>query len=44
MAHPDQIQAGQESGIGWKVSGWGPYAAAWAVFLLSHAIPVRPRV
>lgn len=26
------------------MSGWGAYAAAWALFLLSHAIPVRPRV
>lgn len=26
------------------MSGWGEYAAAWAVFLLSHAIPVRPPV
>jgi uncharacterized membrane protein len=26
------------------MSGWGPYAAAWAVFLVSHSLPVRPRV
>ena len=26
------------------MSGWAPYLAAWAVFLLSHALPVRPRV
>lgn len=26
------------------MGGWGEYAAAWAVFLLSHAIPVRPPV
>ena len=26
------------------MSGWGPYAAAWAAFLLSHALPVRPAV
>ena len=24
------------------MAGWGEYAAAWAVFLLTHAIPVRP--
>ncbi|HMO09174.1 MAG TPA: NnrU family protein [Paracoccaceae bacterium] len=24
------------------MNGWAPYLAAWAVFLLSHAIPVRP--
>ena len=24
------------------MSGWGEYAAAWALFLLSHAMPVRP--
>lgn len=26
------------------MTGWTEYAAAWAVFLLSHAIPVRPPV
>lgn len=26
------------------MAGWGEYAAAWAVFLLSHVIPVRPPV
>ena len=26
------------------MSGWGTYAAAWAVFLLTHAVPVRPPV
>ncbi|MDK3074585.1 NnrU family protein [Sedimentitalea sp. JM2-8] len=26
------------------MGGWGEYAAAWTVFLLSHAIPVRPPV
>lgn len=26
------------------MAGWGEYAAAWAVFLLSHAVPVRPPV
>lgn len=26
------------------MSGWGLYAAAWAAFLLSHALPVRPPV
>jgi uncharacterized membrane protein len=25
------------------MSGWGEYAAAWAAFLLSHMLPVRPR-
>ncbi len=24
--------------------GWGEYAAAWAVFLLSHMVPARPRL
>ncbi len=24
------------------MEGWGEYAAAWAVFLLTHAIPARP--
>lgn len=24
------------------MAGWGEYAGAWAVFLLSHALPVRP--
>lgn len=26
------------------MAGWGEYSAAWAVFLLTHAIPVRPPV
>lgn len=26
------------------MSGWDAYAAAWAVFLLSHAVPARPRI
>lgn len=26
------------------MSGWGEYALAWAAFLLSHALPVRPGV
>lgn len=26
------------------MTGWAEYAAAWAAFLLSHALPVRPRV
>ncbi len=26
------------------MAGWGEYAAAWAVFLLTHAVPVRPPV
>lgn len=26
------------------MDGWGEYAAAWCVFLLSHMLPVRPRV
>jgi uncharacterized membrane protein len=26
------------------VSGWAAYAAAWALFLASHALPVRPPV
>lgn len=24
------------------MAGWGEYAGAWAIFLLSHALPVRP--
>ncbi|GIX12636.1 MAG: hypothetical protein KatS3mg118_0595 [Paracoccaceae bacterium] len=24
------------------MAGWGEYAAAWAVFLLTHAVPARP--
>lgn len=24
------------------MSGWGTYAAAWALFLFTHAVPVRP--
>lgn len=24
------------------MAGWGEYAAAWAVFLLTHALPARP--
>lgn len=26
------------------MSGWGEYALAWAFFLLSHALPVRPAI
>ncbi|HEV7267459.1 MAG TPA: NnrU family protein [Falsiroseomonas sp.] len=26
------------------MGGWGEYAAAWAVFLLSHMLPARPRL
>ena len=26
------------------MTGWGEYAAAWVVFLISHSIPVRPPV
>lgn len=26
------------------MTGWGEYAAAWALFLLTHAVPVRPPV
>lgn len=26
------------------MNGWSAYALAWAVFLLSHALPVRPQV
>lgn len=26
------------------MAGWGEYAAAWAVFLATHAIPARPAV
>lgn len=26
------------------MSGWGAYLAAWALFLLTHAVPVRPPV
>lgn len=26
------------------MAGWGEYAAAWAVFLLTHAVPIRPAV
>ena len=32
---------------GWQarvMGGWGEYAAAWAVFLLSHMLPARPRL
>ncbi|WP_410724363.1 NnrU family protein, partial [Burkholderia sp. SIMBA_024] len=26
------------------MTGWGAFAAAFAVFLVSHAVPVRPPV
>jgi len=26
------------------MAGWGEYAIAWAVFLLTHAVPIRPPV
>ena len=26
------------------MAGWGEYAATWLVFLLTHAVPVRPPV
>ncbi|MFN3724110.1 MAG: NnrU family protein [Paracoccaceae bacterium] len=26
------------------MAGWGEYAAAWAAFLLTHAVPIRPPV
>lgn len=26
------------------MGGWGEYSAAWAVFLLTHAVPIRPPV
>jgi uncharacterized membrane protein len=30
--------------VGWGMVGWAEFAAAFAVFLLSHALPVRPPV